>query len=117
WLRDRRTGKRAGMSERRGRPVSWVAVGIIIAGFTLGGFALVFGQWWLFWTAVGVVVVGGIVAAVVDVFADVVLDPIHAEQAEPFVSPTQGEVTAESPDQLEPNMFGQAPSVSDDLDD
>ena len=33
-----------------GRPVSWVAVSIIMAGFLAGGLGLVFGPtWWLFW--------------------------------------------------------------------
>ena len=33
-----------------GRPVSWVAVSIIMAGFLVGGLGLVFGPtWWLFW--------------------------------------------------------------------
>ena len=37
-----------------GRPVSWVAVSIIMLGFLVGGLALVFGTiWWLFWTGLG----------------------------------------------------------------
>ena len=37
-----------------GRPVSWVAVSIIMAGFLVGGLGLVFGPtWWLFWVGRG----------------------------------------------------------------
>lgn len=100
--------------ERSSRPSSWIAAGVILAGFALGGAALIIHQWWLFWAALGVVVVGGIVALVVDIFSDVVLDPIHAEAAEPHVSPIHGRVTEEAPEQLEPGsfLFGQAPSTS-----
>ena len=54
-----------------GRPVSWVAVSIIIVGFILGGVALVAGTvWWLFWTGLGVAVVGGILAMSTGIFND-----------------------------------------------
>lgn len=105
---------------RKARPRSWVAAGVILAGFVLGGVSLTIHQWWLFWTALGVTVVGGIVALAVDIFADVVLDPIHAEQAEPHVSPIHKRVTEQAPEALEPKLllFGHAPSTSrDDRDD
>jgi hypothetical protein len=54
-----------------GRPVSWVAVGIIMAGFLAGGLALVFGPaWWLFWSGVAVTVIGGLLALSTDIFED-----------------------------------------------
>jgi hypothetical protein len=54
-----------------GRPASWVAVSIIIAGFIVGGIALPVGPtWWLFWLGVGIVVVGSIFAASVHIFDD-----------------------------------------------
>lgn len=54
-----------------GRPVSWVAVGIIMVGFLVGGLALIFGPtWWLFWVAIGLVVVGGLVALSTNIFED-----------------------------------------------
>ncbi|GEM_PF-595122 len=54
-----------------GRPVSWVAVSIIMAGFVIGGFALIFGPtWWLFWAGLGVAVVGGLLAISINVFED-----------------------------------------------
>jgi hypothetical protein len=47
----------------RGRPVSWIAVAVIVTGFTLGGLGLVLGPaWWLFWTGTAVTV-GGLVFA------------------------------------------------------
>lgn len=46
-----------------GRPTSWVAVAVIVIGFTVGGIALPIGPtWWLFWVGVGIVVVGVIIA-------------------------------------------------------
>jgi hypothetical protein len=54
-----------------GRPVSWVAVIIIVIGFILGGAALVAGPvWWLFWTGTGIAVVGAIVAMASGIFND-----------------------------------------------
>ena len=86
----------------RGRPVSWVAVVIILAGFTLGGIALVAGTWWLFWVAVGVVVVGGILAVAVDIFADVELDHLHGADEDTHAGPVEHEVTGRTADALEP---------------
>jgi hypothetical protein len=49
---------------QHGRPTSWVASCIIIVGFIVGGVGLVAGPaWWLFWTGVGIVVLGGIYGA------------------------------------------------------
>lgn len=58
-----------------GRRRSWVAVLVIVAGFVIGGVALTLGPaWWLFWTALGIVVVGGAAAVFSNILADVVLD-------------------------------------------
>jgi hypothetical protein len=41
----------------------------------VGGVALVpHPKWWLFWVGVGIVVVGALVAAVVHIFDDVIMD-------------------------------------------
>lgn len=81
----------------RGRPGSWVAVLIIVAGFVLGGVALIVSQWWMFWVGAGVVVVGGIIALVVDIFSNVELDPIVPGDEE-HVGPVKGEIaTASTP--------------------
>jgi hypothetical protein len=53
-----------------GRPVSWVAVALILAGFLAGGLALVFATWPVFWVGVGLVVVGSLLAAMSDIFED-----------------------------------------------
>jgi hypothetical protein len=54
-----------------GRPVSWVAVSIVMLGFLVGGLALVFGPtWWLFWASLGLVVVGGLIALATNIFED-----------------------------------------------
>lgn len=54
-----------------GRPVSWAAIGIIIAGFLCGGIALVAGPvWWAFWLGLGVVAVGGLLALSTNIFED-----------------------------------------------
>jgi len=54
-----------------GRPVSWVAVSLIMVGFLAGGLALVFGPTWLvFWIGVGLAVVGGLLALATNIFED-----------------------------------------------
>jgi hypothetical protein len=54
-----------------GRPVSWVAVSLIMAAFLVGGLGLVFGPtWWVFYTGIGIAVVGGLLALSTDIFAD-----------------------------------------------
>jgi hypothetical protein len=53
-----------------GRPVSWVAVSIVIAGFLCGGLSLVFTAWLTFWVGAGLVVVGALLAAANDMFED-----------------------------------------------
>lgn len=58
-----------------GRTRSWAAVGVIIAGFLIGGIALMIGPvWWLFWTGAGIAAIGGVAAIFSDILADVVLD-------------------------------------------
>ena len=54
-----------------GRPMSWVAVSIIMAGFLVGGLGLVFGPtWWLFWAGLGAAIVGGLLALGTHIFDD-----------------------------------------------
>ena len=54
-----------------GRPVSWVAVSIIMVGFLIGGLGLVFGPaWWAFWTGVALTAVGGLLALSTGIFDD-----------------------------------------------
>lgn len=53
-----------------GRKVSWVAVSLIMAAFLIGGLALVFSVWWLFWAAIGLAAVGGLLALGTGIFDD-----------------------------------------------
>jgi hypothetical protein len=58
-----------------GRPGSWVAVSVIMAGFVVGGVAVPMGpNWLLFWVGAAIIVVGGVLALFLDVMSDVVLD-------------------------------------------
>ncbi|GAA0818042.1 HGxxPAAW family protein [Streptosporangium amethystogenes subsp. fukuiense] len=58
-----------------GSPKSWLAVIIILLGFTVGGVALCLGpNWMLFWIGTGIVAIGGVVALAVDIFSDVIID-------------------------------------------
>ena len=54
-----------------GRAVSWVAVTLILVGFVVGGFSLIFGPtWWLFWVSLGIAAVGGLLALGTGIFDD-----------------------------------------------
>jgi hypothetical protein len=54
-----------------GKPMSWVAITIIVIGFIVGGVAMVpHPTWWAFWLGVGIVVVGGIMTLLVKTFSD-----------------------------------------------
>jgi hypothetical protein len=54
-----------------GRPVSWVAVSLIMIAFVIGGLALVFGPvWWLFWASAGLAAVGVLLAMATNIFED-----------------------------------------------
>jgi hypothetical protein len=57
-----------------GRRVSWVAVGIMVLGFLIGGIALLVGShgptWWLFWVGCGITVVGLLTSLATNTFED-----------------------------------------------
>ena len=54
-----------------GRPVSWVAVGLIMVGFLTGGLGLVTGPVWVaFWIGAGLAVLGLLVALTTNTFDD-----------------------------------------------
>jgi fatty acid desaturase len=50
---------------------SWFACLVIIAGFVLGGVALIIWNWPLFWISVGVVVIGCVLGATFHIMDDV----------------------------------------------
>jgi hypothetical protein len=54
-----------------GRPVSWVAVGSIMAGFLTGGLGLILGPVWpAFWIGAGLAVLGVLLALSTNTFDD-----------------------------------------------
>ena len=54
-----------------GRPASWVAVGIIVVGFVIGGLAFASPPtWWLVYTGGGIALLGFIVAGFARVTED-----------------------------------------------
>ncbi|MEU7897040.1 HGxxPAAW family protein [Nonomuraea sp. NPDC049152] len=57
-----------------GRASSWLAVSIMLAGFTVGGVGLTMASWTTVWVGVGIFVLGAILALVFDIFSDVVID-------------------------------------------
>jgi hypothetical protein len=71
-------------SSHAGRPSSWVAVIVMWIGFAAGGVAMVIGPaWWLFWTGVGIVAVGGVIGLAVRIFDDVIIDAPRIIPEEP----------------------------------
>jgi hypothetical protein len=78
-----------------GRASSWLAVIVIWIGFGVGGAALVpHPKWVLFWVGVGIVVVGGIIAAAVHIFDDVVMDGPRTVPEKPHHSELKGQTAA-----------------------
>jgi hypothetical protein len=50
---------------------SWIACAVILAGFTVGGIALIYWNWPVFWAGVAITVVGVVVARAVNIMEDV----------------------------------------------
>jgi hypothetical protein len=74
-----------------GRASSWLAVIVIWIGFGVGGVAMVpHPKWWLFWIALGIVAVGGIIALSVRIFDDVIMDGPRMMPEEPHHSEVAG---------------------------
>ncbi len=65
------TGHRTGHTA--GRPTSWIAVALIVTGFVVGGFGLLFLSPlpWLVWVGVALAVVGGVFGLVTGIMDDV----------------------------------------------
>ncbi|WP_283136667.1 HGxxPAAW family protein [Rhizohabitans arisaemae] len=64
-----------------GSPKSWVAVIVMLLGFTICGLALVMDfNWLMFGVGAGVTVIGGLLLLVFDAFSDVILaDPPESQ--------------------------------------
>ena len=69
----------------RGRPIAWIVVAVIIAGTCVSGISLIVAAPWLFWTGVGVVVVGVILGRTTHAMRDELAAPPH--DASPRQSP------------------------------
>lgn len=71
-----------------GRAKSWLAITVILLGFVIGGVGLCLGpSWFTVWAGVGVVVLGGVLALVFDVFSDVIVDSRRTMPAQEHHSP------------------------------
>jgi hypothetical protein len=54
-----------------GKPISWVAITIIVIGFIVGGVAMVpHPTWWAFWLGAGIAAVGCIMTLFAKTFDD-----------------------------------------------
>lgn len=54
-----------------GKPMSWVAIAVIVIGFLVGGIAMVpHPTWWAFWLGVGIAVVGCVMTLFSKTFSD-----------------------------------------------
>jgi hypothetical protein len=81
-----------GHSQVHGRSSSWVLVTVVIAAFAVGGSAIVFHQWWLFWVCVAVVVLAVPIGKVIGIMGDTVLagNPASQPGQEPHVAEDTG---------------------------
>jgi len=61
----------------RGRPIAWVVVAVIITGTLVSGISLILAAPWLFWTGVGVVVLGIILGSTTHAMRDELAPPPH----------------------------------------
>lgn len=50
---------------------SWVAAAVIVAGFIVGGVAIIYWNWPIFWAGVGIVVLGSVFGAAVGIMSEV----------------------------------------------
>jgi hypothetical protein len=74
----------------RGRPIAWIVVAMIIAGTCVSGISLIVAAPWLFWTGVGVVVVGVILGRTTHAMRDELAAPPHdASTRQPSGGPAQ----------------------------
>ncbi|GAB3208750.1 hypothetical protein ACQEU5_04870 [Marinactinospora thermotolerans] len=81
-------GAFAPTNSHRGRGRSWIAVAVILVAFVLIAVSLTLGPaWWLLGIGVALMVVGGVLCLVTDIFTDVVLDEPRYEPEEPHSTP------------------------------
>jgi hypothetical protein len=63
-----------------GRPISWVMVAVILAGFVIGGVGLMLASLWMFCLGAALVVVGGVVAWRTGIMEDYTTSPLSVTQ-------------------------------------
>jgi hypothetical protein len=79
-----------------GRARSWLAVSVILLGFILGGVALCLGpNWPLVWAGAGIIAAGGVIALLVDIFSDVIIDARRTLPTQEHHSPFEHRSRAE----------------------
>ncbi|GGO75705.1 HGxxPAAW family protein [Nonomuraea cavernae] len=69
-----KTEQTENLGSHGGRASSWLAVTVMLIAFIVAGFGMTMASWTLIWVGVGLLVVGGILALVFDIFTDVVVD-------------------------------------------
>ena len=74
------------------RPVSWVVVFLVCAGFLVGGIGLIAATQWLFWLGVGVTAAGTVLGWATHAMADVSARAERAAKTRPAEPPADGEV-------------------------
>ncbi len=58
-------------AHHHGKPLSWIAVTVIVIGFIIGGIAMVpKPTWWAFWLGAGIAIVGCIMTLFAKTFSD-----------------------------------------------
>ncbi|MFC7327550.1 hypothetical protein [Marinactinospora rubrisoli] len=81
-------GMWAPTTSHRGRVGSWIAVALIITGFTLAAVSLPLGpDWWLMGAGLIAMALGGLVCLAADIFTDVVLDDPRYDEEEMHSTP------------------------------
>jgi hypothetical protein len=74
------------------RPVSWVVVFLVCAGFLVGGIGLIAATQWLFWLGIGIVAAGTILGWVTHAMADLALRAERSTRARRAKESADGEV-------------------------
>jgi hypothetical protein len=74
------------------RPVSWVVVFLVCAGFLVAGIGLIVATPWVFWLGAGVVAAGTILGWATHAMADVAATAHRATRASQAKKPADGEV-------------------------
>lgn len=83
----------------KGRPISWVVVGLVCVGFLAAGIGLVASRPWLFFVGVGLVALGAILGGLTHAMADVTARVETATRRRDAVEPPSEQPTLGAPAQ------------------